>query len=156
MGGVAAGELHADVGAIMAGKSNYKEVFKKVKAETPKKIDKALQDTAVEAISKMIDRTPVDTGAAKYHWFIRALPNERFDKARVDPSGQLPKARAKRDVKNLFRIGLKCWLVNSAPYMKYLEGGSSSQAPQGVVAITVAEMGLLFRKHIKVSFSKPI
>jgi len=140
----------------MAGRSNYKEVFKKVKAETPKKIDKALQDTAVETISKMIDRTPVDTGAAKYHWFIRGLPSERFDKERVDPSGAQPKARAKRDVKNLFRLGLKVWLINSAPYFIYLERGSSTQAPQGVVAITMQEVAMIWKKHLKTAISKPI
>ena len=140
---------------MTSGKSNYKSVLKKVKAETPKKIDKVLQDTAVEVIGKMIDRTPVDTGAAKYHWFVRALPSERFDKERVDPSGQLPKARAKRDVK-LFKVGTKVWLVNSAPYMIYLERGSSTQAPQGVVAITMAEVAAIFKKHIKTAISKPI
>lgn len=140
---------------MASGKSNYKEVFKKVKAETPKKIDKVLQDTAVEVIGKMIDRTPVDTGAAKYHWFIRLVASERFDKARVDPSGTLPKGRAKRDVK-LFRAGKLVWLVNSAPYMKYLENGSSTQAPQGVVAITMAEVAAIFKKNIKTSISKPI
>jgi Bacteriophage HK97-gp10, putative tail-component len=141
---------------MTSGRSTYKEIFKKVKLETPKKIDKALQDTAVEVIGKMIDRTPVDTGAAKYHWFIRALPNEKFDKKRVDPSGAQPKARAKRDVKVLFKIGLECWLVNSAPYMIFLEQGSSTQAPQGVVAITMQEVAPIFKKHIKTAISKPI
>jgi len=136
-------------------RSNYKEVLKKVKAETPKKIDKALQDTAVETISKMIDRTPVDTGAAKYHWFMRLTPSERFDKARVDPSGALPKARAKRDVK-LFKVGGKVYLINSAPYFIYLERGSSTQAPQGVVAITMQEVAMIWKKHLKTAISKPI
>jgi len=126
-----------------------------VKAETPKKIDKALQDTAVETIGKMIDRTPVDTGAAKYHWFMRLTPSERFDKARVDPSGSLPKARAKRDVK-LFRLGGKVYLINSAPYFIYLERGSSTQAPQGVVAITMQEVAMIWKKHLKTAISKPI
>lgn len=134
-------------------KSNYKSVLKKVERETKGRLDKALQATAIEAINRLIDRTPVDTGAAKFHWFVRVMPDERFEKELTDPSGAQPKARAKRDVK-LFRIGQIVWLVNSAPYFKYLEAGSSQQAPQGIVAITLAEMNLLWKKSIQAAFSR--
>ena len=138
---------------MTSGKSTYKAVLKKAERDTIVRIDKAIQNTAVSAISKMIDRTPVDTGAAKYHWFVRPLPNEKFDKSRTDASGQLPKTRAKGDIK-IFRAGMTVWLVNSAPYFKYLEQGSSSQAPAGVVAITLSEVGLLWSKEIQASFSR--
>src|SRR5678816_1300372 len=140
---------------MTSGKSNYRSVLKKAQTTTRKRLDKALQDTAVETISRMIDRTPVDTGAAKYHWFTRALPNERFDKNRVDPSGQLPKRRAKRDIK-IFKVGTIVWLVNSAPYMQFLERGSSKQAPAGFLAQTMAEISSIFRKAIKLAFSEPV
>ena len=79
------------------GRSNYKQVLKKTERETKLKLDKALQATAIEAINRLIDRTPVDTGAAKFHWFMRLQPDERFDKDNTDPSGAKPKAGAKRD-----------------------------------------------------------
>jgi len=132
-------------------KSNYSAVLKKAKFDTTLKLDKALQATAVETIGRLVDRTPVDTGAAKYHWFVRAQPDEKFDKLRVDPSGQQPKQRAKRDIK-LFRIGFLLWLVNSAPYFTYLEKGSSKQAPAGVVAITLAEVPILWRRELHASW----
>ena len=78
-------------------KGNYATVLKKVQRETPLRLTKALQATAIEGINRLIDRTPVDTGAAKYHWFVRPLPDEKFDKDRTDPSGAQPKAGAKRD-----------------------------------------------------------
>ena len=134
-------------------KSNYSAVLKKTQRETGKRLDKALQAIAIEAISRMIDRTPVDTGAAKYHWFIRRLPEELFNKENVDPSGALPKARAKRDVK-LFRIKDIVWLVNSAPYFKYLEDGSSTQAPNGVVAITRAGLEHRWNAALRAAFSQ--
>jgi len=136
---------------MTSGKSNYKAVLKKVKAETPKRIDKGLQATVVDAATRMIDRTPVDTGAAKYHWFVRQSPFERFDKDHVDPSGQQPKQRAKRDAK-LIHAGVTIWIVNSAPYFIFLENGSSKQASSGVVAITVAEMAFLYRKNMSIAF----
>jgi len=132
-------------------RSNYAAVLKKAALDTNLKLDKALQATAVETIGRMIDRTPVDTGAAKYHWFVRAQPDERFDKSRTDPSGQQPKQRARRDVKQM-RIGFILWLVNSAPYMTYLERGSSKQAPAGVVAITLVEVPVLWRREVHASW----
>jgi hypothetical protein len=135
--------------------STYKQVLKKTERETHQRLNKALQNTAIEGINRLVDRTPVDTGAAKFHWFMRLVPDEKFDPTRVDPSGEQPKKGAKRTAK-LFRIGQIVYLVNSAPYFKYLEHGSSKQAPQGVVAITLAEMNLIWQKEIKVAFSKDV
>ena len=139
--------------ALAGRASTYKQVLKKVERVTPLRLSKALQNTAVETINRLIDRTPVDTGAAKFHWFVRALPYERFDETRTDPSGSRPKTDAKRDVR-LFRIGQTVWIVNSAPYFVYLEHGSSKQAPSGVVAITFAEVNLLWQKEIQAAFSR--
>jgi len=133
-------------------KSNYKEVLGKAEKDMRKRLSSALQNTAIEAIGRLANRTPVDTGAARFHWFVRALPDENFDKTRVDPAGDLAKQRAKRDVK-LFTIGQIVYLVNAAPYFQYLEAGSSTQAPNGVVAITLAEMDLLWSKEVKAAFS---
>ena len=90
------GKLRPDFGELrMAaiGRSNYKQVLKKVERETPQRLSKALQATAIEGINRLVDRTPVDTGAAKFHWFVRRVPDERFDKERTDPSGAKPKAQ---------------------------------------------------------------
>lgn len=132
-------------------RSNYAVVLKKAKNDTHLRLDKALQATAVEAIELMIYRTPVDTGAAKYHWFVRPLAYEKFDPDDVDASGQKPTKRAKRDIK-LFKIGMELWLVNSAPYMTYLERGSSSQAPNGIVDITMATIDNMWQRQMKASY----
>lgn len=139
----------------MATRSNYKDVLKKADTDMRKRVDSALQNTALSAINQMIDLTPVKTGAAKFHWFVRALPDERFDKDRVDPSGAQPKARAKRDVK-LFKAGMRIWLVNAAPYFKYLERGSSQQAPQGIVNIVKADMQSRWHRMLSVAFSRKV
>jgi len=104
-------------------------------------------------VTQMINLTPVDTGAAKFHWFLRGNPDENFNKESVDGSGAKPIARAKRDVK-LFRIGMTVFLVNAAPYFKYLESGSSKQAPGGVVNIVRAKMQHIWQAAVKVAYSK--
>lgn len=139
---------------MTSGRSTYKEVLRRVGRSTEPKLNKVLQEVVTTTTNKLIDRTPVDTGAAKYHWFVRAQPDEKFDKKRTDPGGALPKARAKRDAK-LFKIGHEVFIVNSAPYFKYLENGSSDQAPSGVVAITIVELDHLYKDLFKVTFSKP-
>lgn len=137
----------------MARQSNYKQVFATRKKGLNRALNTALQATALDAISRMIDRTPVDTGAAKAHWFARGTPTESFDKDKVDKSGGATKTRAARDLKRV-RIGDRVYLVNSAPYFFWLEQGTSDQAPSGVVTLTLAEMGLLWRRNLKVSFGQ--
>ena len=139
----------------MANNRNYKQVFATTKKGLARALNTGLQETALDAISRMIDRTPVDTGAAKGHWFARGTPTETFDKDKVDKDGARTKARAKRDLKPV-RVGDRVYLVNSAPYFIFLEGGSSNQAPSGVVAITLAEMGLLYRRNLKVALSQEL
>jgi len=141
--------------AAIGRASNYKQVLKKVEREKTQRLRKALQNTVIDATSRLVDRTPVDTGAAKFHWFVRLLPDERFDENNTDPSGSKPKSQAKRDVK-LFRAGQKVYIVNSAPYFVFLENGSSKQAPQGIVAITLAEISLIWQREFSVAFSKEI
>lgn len=136
-------------------KSNYKQVFATAKKGLQRGLNVSLQRTALEAISRMIDRTPVDTGAAKAHWFARGVPDESFDKDVVDKDGGSTKARAAADLISV-RIGDRVYLVNSAPYFFYLEHGSSGQAPAGVVAVTLAEMGLIWRRNLKVSFGQEL
>jgi len=139
----------------MAKQSNYKHVFATTKQGIKRALNTGLQETALEAISRMIDRTPVDTGAAKAHWFARGTPTESFDKEKVDKAGNQTKARAKRDLKQV-RVGDRVYLVNSTPYFFRLEQGSSDQAPAGVVAITLAELGLIYRRNLKVTFGQEL
>ena len=133
---------------------NYKTILKKASKDMSTRLDKAYQAYCYEAIALLTYRTPVDTGAARFHWFARLLPSEQFDKERVDPEGQLAPRRAKRDLK-LFRVTQVVYLVNSAPYFKYLEDGSSTQAPNGVVGITRATLSASGRwpKLVEAAFS---
>ena len=142
--------------AVRKGKEgNYKAILKKAKRDMDTRLSKALQSMVLVAVEQLVELTPVDTGAAKFHWFVRALPSEQFDKERVDPEGQLAPRRAKRDVK-LFRIGQTVYVVNAAPYFKYLETGTSKQAPLGIVNVVQARLQAsgLWPKMVEAAFSK--
>lgn len=136
----------------MAARSNYKQVFATKKKGLRRALNTALQQTALDAVSRMIDRTPVDTGAARAHWFAQGSLDGPFDKSKTDKGGSATKARAKSSLKSV-RIGDRVYLVNTAPYFIFLERGSSDQAPQGIIAITLAEMGLRWRRNLKASLN---
>ena len=138
---------------MTSGRSTYKGVLKRVANAVPKKFDKIMQDVVLTTTNKLIDKTPVLTGAAKYHWFLRAQPDEKFDKKRVDPGGATVKSRAKRDIK-LFKVGMNFYIVNSAPYMELLNDGWSDKAPAGFIEMAVNEVNPLYRHIFKVEFTK--
>jgi hypothetical protein len=133
--------------------STYAKVLRKVQFELPKRALTAYQGTALRAVKLMIDRTPVDTGAAKYHWFLRKTAHRpRWSPENTDPSGSAAKSRAREDVLQ-FKTGQQINILNSAPYFQYLEGGWSQQAPHGIVAITLAEIPSIWKRVALVSFS---
>ena len=76
-----------------------------------KDIDNVVKDVGEEALKRVEERTPVRTGYARSRW--------RLETYSSDPSFTLE---------------------NDAEYVSYLENGSSSQAPLGMLAITMVEV----------------
>jgi hypothetical protein len=66
-----------------------------------------------ELLEKVKEKTPVDTGAAKEAWELK-LEGDGFDR--------------------------KAIISNGLPYVAELEYGSSSQAPLGMLALSIEEM----------------
>ena len=69
---------------------------------------------ANEALARIMNKTPVDTGRARAGW-------------RVAKTGKL-----------------KFTVFNTVHYIIYLEFGHSKQAPRGMVAITIQELKRLY------------
>jgi hypothetical protein len=124
-----------------------------------------------EMFRRVIIKTPVDTGAARYNWMTSIGGNG--DNPPVEPEG-----RDKSGNKALGRVALAmktydgesiAWLSNGLPYARVLEyglypnpplrgswvkgkgwvvksvGGYSRQAPQGMVRVTALEFGGVVR-----------
>jgi hypothetical protein len=96
-----------------------------------------LKKYATEALSRIIQRTPVDTGRARYGWSTAAkalglsVPKPRAGTANLDPGFY----EEKLDGRYKF-----IRFANHVPYAIYLEYGWSKQAPLGMVRITMAEL----------------
>lgn len=110
----------------------------------------------LEMFSRVVQRTPVDTGRARANWTVS------FDA----PAPYVARPADKGDGMNYllsqlqkFKLGQTVWLTNGLPYIRVLEygeypnpskgektvNGFSKRAPQGMVRVTVAEFGQIVR-----------
>lgn len=94
---------------------------------------------AMKVFSRVILRTPVDTGRARANWqCTMGSPADGVLEAE-DKSGAEAMARARDVSVGIGTDDRSIFLTNNLPYIEALENGHSGQAPQGMVAITVAE-----------------
>lgn len=122
--------------ALEAAQENAEEVFR---------------SAAFDLFSKIIQRTPVDTGRARANWQL-ALRSPNLKKVgrarkRKATNRKLLSDRRKLEIIALDRLykdwkpGYSVWITNNLPYINRLETGTwSDQAPQGMVAISIAEV----------------
>lgn len=116
-------------------------------AKSKVSLDETVNRFVFGMFSRIIMRSPVDTGRFRANWqisfnSISAQQLEQFDQGPVTANGS-----GQSSTKELVRavllganwIGGKAYLVNTMPYGKYLEYGSSKQAPLGMVRLTVNE-----------------
>lgn len=108
---------------------------------------------AFDAHSGIIKRTPVDTGRAAASW---GMTTNAPDNSNIQPEGTYPdpsvSAASLIDVSNLDPEYPTYWIWNNLPYIQVLEfglfpgsgpktiNGYSTQAPSGMVRVTLAEI----------------
>ncbi len=105
-----------------------------------KKLDIAPEVVTVRIVLdlfvRLTKRTPVDTGRARASWDIKVgassdyLPEVGTYAGAKDVTGEISSIDGKQIV----------FVTTSLDYMKYLEEGSSSQAPAGMVLLSLAEL----------------
>ena len=99
---------------------------------------------ALNLLSRIVYRTPVDTGRARANWQVSNVsPNtnerKRFKKNQPNAVATDTVARGQKNIdKN--KEGQSIFIANNLPYIQRLESGTwSKQAPQGMVAISIEE-----------------
>ena len=114
-------------------------------------IDQAIVSINTQAAVSIIKRTPVDTGRARGNWQPSiSIPNKTTTETN-DKSGSASIASARATAK--VSAGAVFYLTNNLPYIRTLEhgwyngngpkttpDGYSTQAPNGMVGLTVLEM----------------
>jgi Tfp pilus assembly protein FimT len=94
---------------------------------------------ALEALRRLIFRTPVLSGRARGNWQVSLGVRDDGVLEVTDPSGQPTIDKGTRPIMDLNKFDI-IYIQNNLPYIKRLDDGYSKQAPAGIVAVTVAEI----------------
>lgn len=99
----------------------------------------------LEALRRLIEKTPVDTGRARGNWQVTIGRPAGGSLDQTDADGQETITAGLAVL-----AGLKdeqiVWTSNNVDYIEDLEHGHSRQAPHGMLAVTVQELRALFRE----------
>lgn len=104
------------------------------------RIDLVVRKISLDLFSRVILRSPVDTGRFRGNWSVAigSVPDGVLELN--DKSGSATVSKATAAVANV-KAGDVIYLVNNLPYGPRLEYGWSKQAPAGMVRVTIQEFG---------------
>jgi hypothetical protein len=110
-------------------------------AESEKKVKLACQKIAMEAFKRIIYRTPVKTGVLRAGWGCQIGNPYSGNTGATDKNGGATMAKATTTVTGWDAIE-PIYLTNNLSYAIPIEyRGSPVKSPEGMVRVTVAEMG---------------
>jgi hypothetical protein len=100
--------------------------------------DLVVRKVTLDLWARLIDKSPVDTGAFRRNWQYsvnaraRGVVSGNWTSENRAPRPETPNVSAAG-------IGKVIWITNNLPYANRLETGWSKQAPLGMVGITAME-----------------
>ena len=110
--------------------------------------DKILRKVTLDLFSRVVLRSPVDTGRFRNNWYPAIGKPVSQTNEGVDPSGAKAISRISSTVSGAV-AGDQIYMSNSLAYAWRLETGWSKQAPAGFVGITVLEFQSLLSRASK-------
>ena len=147
---------------------DFDTLAKKIGAD----VDAVVRTVTLEVFSRVIQRSPVDTGRFRANWFPSYNTINVRTTESTDESGSATEQRSKAAVLS-FPVGGIVYLTNSLPYAMVIEyggypnppkmgskkrgedgiavhvvNGFSMQAPQGVVRVSAAEVNSIIRQKV--------
>lgn len=113
--------------------------------KSSKKAELAIRKIGVELFSRVVLKSPVDTGRFRANWIASINVPHVGDTESVDRGGQAAIAKIVSEVTR-YRFGDNyIYLTNNLPYGQRLEFGYSKQAPQGMVRLSLMEIASVFK-----------
>lgn len=94
---------------------------------------------ALEVFSRVVMRTPVDTGRARGNWQANVGSPAAGVVEATDTGGSDTVMEIANEVESWDVENVAIYLVNNLPYIVALEDGWSDQAPAGMVKVSLAE-----------------
>lgn len=114
--------------------------LKKFGKVTRVQAEKLFRKVILDLDTAIVLKTPVDTGRARSNWFPSvSVPSGALDENLADVSGGISISRAAAIV-TAVKLGDIVWLTNNISYILDLENGTSQQAPNGMVALSILEV----------------
>jgi hypothetical protein len=134
----------------------FKVKLKDFETLTEQEQIKLLKKVAFQVLTGVVEKTPVDTGRARGNWQVSITAGAgNATITRLDDSGEAeahlpPGTSSAIDAGLAVLAGVKPFstivIYNNVEYIVALEHGHSKrQAPQGMVAVTIAEVESQFR-----------
>lgn len=108
---------------------------------TKKLANKTVRKVALDMLTRIVERTPVDTGRARGNWVIGiGNPVMTYDPDLKDKDGGPTVNKGLGELADFDASqGQSIFITNSVPYIVPLEYGHSKQQPEGMVRVTMAE-----------------
>lgn len=107
--------------------------------KTGQRADEQAVATLFKLNSLIVNRTPVDTGRARGGW-VASVGSPSQSKGQADKSGQGAIRKANAQSEKAVKNRDIYYLANNVRYIVKLEYGSSDQAPNGMVRISMQEI----------------
>lgn len=113
-------------------------------------VEKVIRKACIDLYRAIVEKTPVDTGRAKASW---GLSTNHAEDIRNNPDGYTGSEIRQIVSENVsdFKVSIHddtVTIYNNLEYIKYLEDGTSQQAPTGMVAISLAEFTAFFNEAL--------
>lgn len=112
---------------------------KQIKAANDK-AESIVKVTMIELFSRVIQKSPVDTGRFRANWNCSIGSPDLSTSQEIDHSGSGAISKATSTVVSYTLNGQSVFLTNNLPYADRLENGWSKQAPNGMVRLSVMEI----------------
>jgi hypothetical protein len=126
------------------------EVTAWTKKVPPEQLGIIHRKMAFQAVTGVINRTPVDTGRARGNWMVdinrvptgaRAIGGERGPRVSKREASSISQREADKAIAKLKQNPfVATHITNNVEYIEFLEAGGSDQAPNGMVALTVLDL----------------
>jgi nucleoid DNA-binding protein len=101
---------------------------------------------SLNLFTKIVKKTPVDTGHLAYNWNLTLNSPERSERDGVDPSKSKTLDIGSKNIAN-FKLGVQqVWMTNNVEYAYDIEYGKSKiKAPQGMVRVSLREWDSVYK-----------
>jgi hypothetical protein len=131
----------------MAGNDKFRSDIRRFINKSNAGLDKYAKAVVLNLDKSMVMKSPVDTGRFRANWNIGIGSVDSNTTDATDISGSVSIAKAAVEL-NSFKVnGQTIYITNSLPYAYRLEyEGWSSQSPQGMVRVTLAELSGILRQ----------